>query len=240
MIAAERVSLRREARLLLDGVSLSVAAGTLAVLVGPNGAGKSTLLRVLAGLLEPDDGQVTLAGVPLRNLPRRQRARRIAWLEQGARASWGMTVHEVVRLGRLPHGDQAEAPVARALAAVGLSDSAGRRIDRLSGGEARRAMIARVLAGEPDVLLLDEPCADLDPAQAFALLRLLRTVADAGRVVLVVLHDLALAARFAGRVLLLQHGRLGADGPPGVVLTDAIAGRVFGIRFGADCAVLPA
>lgn len=240
MIAARSLLVRLDGRAALDGVSLTVGRGALVALVGPNGAGKSTLLRALAGLIRPAAGEVTLDGAPLAALAPRARARRIAWLEQGARAAWGMTVREIAALGRLPHGDAAGAPVAVALASVGLDHMADRRIDRISGGEARRAMIARVLATAPEVMLLDEPCADLDPAQGFAVMRLLRREARSGRAVVVVLHDLALAARFADRMALLEGGRLVADAAPGVVMADALAGRVFGVRIGAGTAVLPA
>jgi iron complex transport system ATP-binding protein len=240
MIAAEGLVVRLDGRTVLDRVSLAVAPGELVALVGPNGAGKSTLLRALAGLIRPNAGAVTLDGAPLAVLAPRARARRIAWLEQGARAAWGMTVREIAGLGRLPHGDAARPPVAAALAAVGLDHMADRRIDRLSGGEARRAMIARVLATAPDVMLLDEPCADLDPAQGFAVMRLLRDEAAKGRAVIVVLHDLALAAHYAGRMALLESGRLVADAAPDAVMADALAGRVFGVRIGAGTTVLPA
>ncbi|WP_019014371.1 ABC transporter ATP-binding protein [Elioraea tepidiphila] len=240
MIAAETIAVRLDGRTVLDGVSLAVAPGELVALVGPNGAGKSTLLRVLAGLTRPAAGRVTLDGVALNALAPRARARRIAWLEQGARAAWGMTVREIALLGRLPHGDAAAAPVAAALAAVGLDRMADRRIDRLSGGEARRAMIARVLATGPDVMLLDEPCADLDPAQGFAVMRLLREEAAKGRAVVVILHDLALAARYADRMALLESGRLVADAAPDAVMADALAGRVFRVRIGEGPTVLPA
>jgi iron complex transport system ATP-binding protein len=239
MIAADRITVRLDGRTVLDGVSLAIAPGELVSLVGPNGAGKSTLLRVLAGLIRPQAGSVTLNGAALAELAPRARARHVAWLEQGARAAWGMTVREVAGLGRLPHGDAAEAPVAAALASVGLDHMADRRIDRLSGGEARRAMIARVLATGPEVMLLDEPCADLDPAQGFAVMRLLREEARSGRAVVTVLHDLALAARYADRMVLLEAGRLVADAPPGEVMDDAVAGLVFGVRIGAGPTVLP-
>jgi len=240
MIAAEGVALARAGRRVLNDLALCLRPGELVALIGPNGAGKSTALRVLAGLVPPDRGRVLYEGAPLWRLAPRARARRIGWLAQAARAAWGMTVREVVALGRLPHGDRAEAPVERALDALGLSALAATRIDRLSGGEAKRAMIARVLAGDPRVLLLDEPAADLDPAAAFAVMRLLRRTAAEGRVVLAVLHDLALAARFADRIVLLADGSVVADGAAEGVLTESAAGRVFGIRFGADHAVLPA
>jgi iron complex transport system ATP-binding protein len=239
VIAAENLVVRRGGRAVLERVSLAVAPGELVALVGPNGAGKSTLARALAGLVRPEAGHVTLDGAPIAALAPRIRARRIAWLEQGARAAWGMTVREIVVLGRLPHGDAAAAPVAAALAAVGLDHMADRRIDQISGGEARRAMIARVLATGPEVILLDEPCADLDPAQGFAVMRLLRAEAAKGRAVIVVLHDLALAARHADRMALLDAGRLVVDAPPDAVMDDAVAGRVFGVRIGAGRTVLP-
>lgn len=241
MIAAEQLTLVRSGRAVVDCVSFRARSGEVLALIGPNGAGKSTLLRVLAGLVRPDRGCVLVENEPLGRLPPDARARRIGWLAQGARTTWGMTVREVVSLGRLPHGDRARAPVERALARLGLASLAEVRVDRLSGGEAKRAMIARVLAGEPRVLLLDEPTADLDPAAAFAVMRLLRTVAaEEGRAVIVVLHDLTLATRFADRFVLLSEGRLVAEGPAAAVLNDTTAGRVFGVRFGADHAVLPA
>lgn len=234
MIAAEGVVVARGGRRVLDGVSLAAAGGSLVALAGPNGAGKSTLLGVLAGLLRPDGGTVRFGGVPLARLDRRERARRIAWLEQGARAAWGLTVREVAALGRLPHGDEGEAAIAAAIAACGLDGFAERRLDTLSGGEARRAMLARVLATEAEALLLDEPTADLDPAQGFSLMRLLRAEAGRGRAVIVVLHDLSLAARFADRIVLLADGRVAADGTAAEVMTDEKAGRVFGVRIGTD------
>jgi iron complex transport system ATP-binding protein len=234
VIAATGISVMRGARRVLDGVDLTVTPGTLTALAGPNGAGKSTLLTVLAGLAAPDIGSVTLGGASIATMARMERARRIAWLEQGARAAWGLSVREIAALGRLPHGDDGAAAIAAALAACGLEAFAERRVDTLSGGEARRAMLARVLATEAEVLLLDEPTADLDPAQGFALMRVLRAEAAEGRTVLVVLHDLDLASRFADRIVLLADGRIAADGPPASVMTPEAAGRVFGVRVGSD------
>jgi iron complex transport system ATP-binding protein len=184
--------------------------------VGPNGAGKSTLLLALAGLLP--------------GMARRD-PREVAWLEQGARAAWGMTVAEVAGLGRLPHGRD-DGHVARALAAAGIAGLASARVDRLSGGEARRAMLARVLATEARVLLLDEPTADLDPAAAEALMALLRRQAEAGAAVVVVLHAVDLAMRHAGRVVVMRGGAIVADGRPDEVLEAAAA--AFGMLVGSD------
>jgi iron complex transport system ATP-binding protein len=201
----------------LHDIAFSAAAGEMVALCGPNGSGKSTLLRALAGLL-PEGG----APEP----------RRVAYLPQGARCAWGMTVAEVAALGRIPHHDNAPAPVERALLACGLDGLRDQRVDRISGGQARRAMLARVLATDAQVLLLDEPTADLDPAAAHAIMALLRRIARQGGCVLVVLHALDLALRYADRVVVLQSGRIVADAPPGAVLPAAAA--AFGLPWGVD------
>ena len=204
-------------RVILHHAAFRAKAGELVALVGPNGAGKSTLLRALAGLLPGAPGQDP---------------RRVAWLPQGARCAWGLTVAEVAALGRIPHGDADPAPVERALAACGLVALRDHRIDRLSGGQARRAMLARVLAGEPLVLLLDEPTADLDPAAAHEVMALLRALAAQGACVVVVLHDLALALHHATRMVVLAEGRITADAAPADALPAAAA--AFGLPFGLD------
>ena len=204
-------------RTVLHRAALRAAGGELVALVGPNGAGKSTLLRALAGLLP---------GTP------KQDPRRVAWLPQGARCAWGLTVAEVAALGRIPHGDANPDPVARALEACGLLALRDNRIDRLSGGQARRAMLARVLAGEPAVLLLDEPTADLDPAAAHEIMALLRACAGAGACIVVVLHDLSLALHHATRMVVLAGGRITADAVPHDALPAAAA--AFGLPYGPD------
>jgi iron complex transport system ATP-binding protein len=217
MIAASHVSVELGGRAVLHDVSLAAGPGELVALCGPNGAGKSTLLRVLAGLLPgataPDP-------------------RRVAYLPQSARCAWGLTVEQVASLGRIPHRDQAVAPVTNALELCGIVALRAARVDRISGGEARRAMLARAFATEPEVFLLDEPTADLDPAASHAIMRLLRTTADAGRTVVVVLHALDLALRYAHRVVVMTAGRVAADLPAGQALPAAAA--AFGLPFGAD------
>ncbi len=201
-------------RTVLHDVRFQAGPGELVAVVGPNGAGKSTLLRGLAGLLpggRPD---------PLR----------VAWLPQGARCAWGMTVAEVVALGRVPHGDDGGGAVEDAIAACGLSALRGARIDRLSGGQQRRVMLARVLAGAPSVLLLDEPAADLDPAAAHEVMALLRGRAVAGACVVAVLHDIGLALHHATRMVVVDGGRIVADGVPADVLPAAAS--AFGLPFG--------
>ncbi len=217
MIAVSHLSVALGGRTVLDDVSLTAAPGELVAVCGPNGAGKSTLLRGLVGLL-PD----TPASDP----------RRVAYVPQGARCAWGLTVEQVAALGRIPHGDTASAPVASALQLCGIEALRTARVDRISGGEARRAMLARAFATEPEVFLLDEPTADLDPAAAHAIMRLLRTTADAGRTVVMVLHALDLALRYADRVVLLAGGRLVADLPASQALSAAAA--AFGLPYGTD------
>ncbi len=231
-LEACRLSVRLGRTQALDAVNCRIGPGWTAI-VGPNGAGKSTLLRALAGLQAPSVGAVRLDGVDLHRLTPRQRARSIAWLAQGADPPAELTVRETVLLGRLPHlglfgqptGND-EAAVDRALAATGSTDKADARLQTLSGGERQRVLLARALACEAPVLLMDEPTAHLDPTHQVALARLSRHLA-ATRTVVTVLHDLSLALA-ADRVLLLQAGRLRADAPPhDAALHDALA-QAFG------------
>ena len=217
MIAFDAETLRAGRTTVLRDVRFRAEAGEVVALCGPNGAGKTTLLRALAGL--PPNGPPT-------------DPRRVAYVPQGARSAWGLTVREIVALGRVPHRDAATAPVDAALAACGIAHLAARRIDRVSGGEARRAMLARALATEPDTLLLDEPTSDLDPAAAHAIMALLRDLAGHGKCVVVVLHAIELALRYAHRVAVVAGGRIAYDGPA----TDALApaAAAFGLRFGID------
>ena len=217
MIELLAASVALGGRPILRDISFSAAPGELVALCGPNGAGKSTLLRALAGLLP--------------GTARRDPAR-VAWLPQGAHCAWGLTVEQVAALGRIPHRDSAEGPVTKALELCGIVGLSTARVDRISGGEARRAMLARAFATEPDVFLLDEPTADLDPAASHGIMRLLRTTADDGRTVVVVLHALELALHYADRVVVLTGGRVTADLPAGQALPAAAA--AFGLRFGPD------
>jgi iron complex transport system ATP-binding protein len=201
----------------LPDIAFTARPGELVAICGPNGAGKSTLLRALAGLL-PE--------TPPRD------PRRVAWLPQGAHCAWGLTVAQVAALGRIPHRDRATRAVTGAMERCGIEALRDHRVDRISGGEARRAMLARVFATEPDVLLLDEPTADLDPAAAHVIMRLLRQTADAGSVVIVVLHAIELAVTHATRMMVMQDGRIVADASPDAALPAAAA--VFGMRLGLD------
>jgi iron complex transport system ATP-binding protein len=229
--------LARGGRPVLTGVSAAFEPGTVTAVLGPNGAGKSTLLEAMAGLLAPAAGEIRLDGVPLAALPARARARAIGYLPQGATLHWNLTVADVVALGRTPHvGAFAAASaadrdaVARAMAAADVDSLARRRALDLSGGERARVLLARVLAGEPRVLLADEPLANLDPRHQLEALRLLRGAADAGAAVVLVLHDLAAAARAADRLILLAGGRVLGDGQPADVLTAALLAEAYGVE----------
>ena len=212
----------------LEDVSASLRGGKIAAICGPNGAGKSTLVQCLAGVLATDAGEVLLGGAPLPS--GRERARRVGYLPQTGEIAWDLSVAALAGLGRLPHGDRGEAQVAAALAAVDLTSLADRPVSTLSGGERARALLARVLAGEPEWILADEPLAALDLAHQLTLLGRLRDAARAGAGVVLVLHDLALAMNHSDRVLVLDHGRLVADGAPGEALAEGVIHAVWGVR----------
>ncbi len=216
-LSAQAIGLRLGSTQALDGVTLSLQPGWTAI-VGPNGAGKSTLLRVLAGLQTPDSGSVMLNGRPLREVPLRERALAMAWLDQQGEAGGDLTVREVVHLGRLPHlglfavpSALDEALVQQAMAHTECAAWQQRRLPELSGGERQRVLLARALAVDAPLLLLDEPTTHLDPPHQVALVRLLKQQAQAGRTVVCVLHDLSLALQ-ADRLVVLDHGRVVADG----------------------------
>ncbi len=246
-LQAQGLRLQLGGRWVLDGVSFSLHAGQWAAIVGPNGAGKSSLLNLLAGLSRPDAGSVQLQGRDLHTLPARSRAQALAWLPQqgqGGQAGEGgdgeMAVRDVVQLGRLPrHGlfgapDAADAAaVAAALAETDSSAHAGRRLGSLSGGERQRALLARALAVQAGVLLLDEPTAHLDAPHQRQLLRGLVARARGGAAVAAVLHDLNLALA-ADRVLLLDGGRLVADGAPSDPVLQARLIQVFEQAFSIE------
>jgi iron complex transport system ATP-binding protein len=221
-------------------VSLSLHAGQWAAIVGPNGAGKSTLLRLLTGLTVPDAGQVLWQGRSLARLPAPERARGLAWLSQQGEADGELAVRDVVRLGRLPrHGlfgspdATDEAAVDRALAETETAPLTARRLSQLSGGERQRVLLARALATEAPVLLLDEPTTHLDPPHQRTLLRGLATRARGGSAVAAVLHDLTLALA-ADRVLVMAQGRLVADGPPADAALRAALVQVFDHAFSIE------
>jgi iron complex transport system ATP-binding protein len=203
-----------------------VAPGpALICLVGPNGSGKTSLLHALAGIGGPA-GEVTLAGEDPRRLPPPLRKRRLAYLPASRDIAWPMIVRDLVALG-------SESGSGEAIEALGLGDLADRRLDRLSTGERSRALIARALAQDSTLLLLDEPTANLDPAWQIRLMERLRRVA-AKSVVVAALHDLDLAARHADRLIVMDAGAIAADGRPAELLGGGDIRRVFGVERGAD------
>jgi len=213
----------------LRGVSAKLTPGSITAICGPNGAGKSTLLECLAGLLAPTSGSTALDGQDVYDMSPKQRARRIGYLPQHPEIAWDVPVRSLIELGRFPHGDRKGEPVNAAIHALDLDAFQTRRAQSLSGGETARVLLARVLAGEPDWILADEPLAALDLAHQLTLIGHLRRVAEAGAGVVIVLHDLAMAQNHADHVLLLDRGRIAQDGPPEHALSEQAIGAVFGV-----------
>jgi iron complex transport system ATP-binding protein len=223
-------------RRVLAGIDTEMTGGGLIGVIGPNGAGKSTLARAMLGLLKPLAGRVLLDGAEVGTLRPADRARTIAYLPQGQTLHWPLSVERLVALGRMPHlapfsrlSTADTAAIEAAMAATGTLDLRTRDATELSGGERARVMLARALAVEAQALIADEPLASLDPSHQMEMMELLAERARAGTLVVVVLHDLTMAARFCDRLLLLSQGRLMADGSPDTVLTDAALAEVYGI-----------
>jgi iron complex transport system ATP-binding protein len=236
-LALRAVEARPGPRRVLTGVALDVAPGEIVGLLGRNGAGKTTLLRVAGGLLPAAGGTVSLDGRPLEGWPRRARARAIALVPQETHFAFPFTVAEVVLMGRTPYlgwlGFEREADLAaarRAMESLEIGPLADRPVSELSGGERQLAVVARALAQEPRLLLLDEPTAFLDLRHRLAVLARVREFAAAGGSALVVSHDLSIAARACHRVALLASGRILAAGAPHEVLTAARLREAFGIE----------
>lgn len=248
-LAVDIASARLGGRVILQGMALRLPAGRWSAIVGPNGAGKSTLLRVLAGLL-PCDGQVRLAGRALHDWPARERARRLAWLGQAESGGEDLSVWDVVMLGRLPHrpwlAPPAEADCAAvraALAATQTRELRERRLGELSGGERQRVLLARLLAVQADVLLMDEPLAHLDPPHQADWLATVHALVAAGTTVVSVLHELSMALQ-ADDLLIVRQGRLvhhGACASPKThrALEAAFGGRVAVHQVDAGWVALP-
>jgi iron complex transport system ATP-binding protein len=236
MLAAQQLEVTLSGRIVLHDVSLSLPSGQLVALVGPNGAGKTTLLRALAGLVA-STGAVEVDGDQLSSLSLRQRAKRFGYLPQGHLVHWPLPARDVVALGRYPHGatDPArlsppdEQAVLRAMQITNVVEFAERPVTELSGGERSRVALARVLAVEAPIVLADEPTASLDPRYQIDVMLSLRSAADRGVLVIVVTHDLGLAARFADTVLVLSGGQLVAHGKPALALSEPLMAEVFRI-----------
>lgn len=235
MLAASALSATLAGRQVLKDISFTLAAGEFVGLIGVNGAGKSTLMRALLSLT-PATGTVLFQGRELAAMRPRERARHIAYLPQEREIAWPVSVETLVALGREPHRPHFSRPgiedartVAAAMERMDVARLAGRPATELSGGERARVLIARTLAQEAPVIMADEPTSGLDPSHQIALMRLFSELAGEGRTIIVCLHDLALAARWTTRLILLDAGAIVADGNPTDVLTRERLGTVYGI-----------
>jgi iron complex transport system ATP-binding protein len=242
LLSAANITARLGGVTVLDGVDLDLRQGEVLGLIGPNGAGKSSLIRVLAGLIEPDRGEVKIAGRPLAEFAPADLARQIGYFPQAASVHWPISVEALAALGRLPHRQASLSPwgggpnasdraaIERALAAADVTSFRHADVTQLSAGERARALLARALAVEAPILLADEPVAALDPLHQLSLMQVLQTYAKQGAGVVVVLHDLSLAARFCHRLALLHQGKLVAKGVPDLVLTAERIEFAFGVH----------
>jgi len=237
-VTTEQLSLGYGSSVIVDQVTTSLPAGRITAIVGPNGCGKSTLLRGLARLLPPQHGRVHLDGTELTTMPPRTLARTLGLLPQQPIAPDGITVADLVGRGRHPHqrwfrqwSADDEQAVAAAMAATGVDQLAESPIDELSGGQRQRVWIALALAQDPDVMLLDEPTTFLDLAHQIDVLDLLASLnRRLGRTIVLVLHDLNMASRYAHHLVAMREGRLVTSGPPSEVVTPEVVRDVFGVE----------
>ena len=237
-LAVEHVEVGYGSAPVLRDVSLAVEPGLVTTVIGPNGCGKSTLLRTMAGLLRPARGRVLLDGEPLGDLRLREVARRMTMLPQQPIAPEGLTVADLVARGRQPHqpwyrqwSRDDEEIVATEMAATGVLSLAGRAVDQLSGGQRQRAWIAMALAQRTPVVLLDEPTTHLDLAHAVEVLELVAQLRrESARTIVMVLHDIGLAARYSDRLVVMRDGAFVTAGAPAEVLTSEMLEEVFGLR----------
>lgn len=234
-LSAKSIIVHRSRRQVLGTIDLTFEPGRVTAVLGPNGAGKSTLLSCLAGLLKPSQGHIELGGQPLPGFSPRQRAREIAFLPQMPEIAWPIDVAALVGLARIPFRgvsstSEDQRAVQQAMERTDVAAWAGRDVTTLSGGERARVLLARLLAGEPDWVLADEPFAGLDPSHQFEAADLLRSIASKGNGVVLTIHDLSLAARIADRVVILAAGQVVADGTPAEALSPDTLRKVYGIE----------
>lgn len=235
MIRAETIYAGYNGQVILENVSFTVGTGEIVGLIGPNGAGKSTLLKTLPGILPLLSGSAALMGVDIETLPAKEFARRVAYLQQHVEMTFAYTARDVVLSGRYPYlswwsQEKAEdlAIAEACMAYTGVSELADKPLHAMSGGQRQRVLLAKVLAQQTPVLFLDEPATGLDLIYQEEIFRFCRELAAAGKTVLLVAHELSLAARFCSRLLLIAHGTLLADGAPQAVLTDELLTKAYG------------
>ena len=212
----------------LMDINLNLEAGEMLGVIGANGPGISTHLHCLAGI-QDYQGEMHLAGTTIKAIPQLQRAQQLGFLPQSSNSAWALTVRDVISLGRLPWGDDNADAIAQASVVAGVDAWLDRQVDQLSGGQQARVWLARVLAGQPRIILADAPVASLDLFQQQNVLRLLRRYAQSGRAVMLSIHDLSLAARYCDRLCLLHEGQLLAMGTPAEVLTKSHLRQAFQI-----------
>ena len=235
-LEVSHLSCRRHGQQILQLTNFAVRGGELVILLGPNGVGKSTLVQASLGLVKAQTGTVMLDGCDVLCMPPVERSRSIAYLPQAKQLAWPLRVRDAVSLGRYPHtgarGALAQADwiiVGEALEDCDLEDLADRRVDRLSGGELARVHVARAFSTHAKIIVADEPTGSLDPRQAFAFMNLIRNFVTDGGGALIVTHDLALAHRFADRLLWMHDGHIVADGSPNETLTPERCAEVLGV-----------
>jgi len=233
---AENLSIALNGNQILQSLSFDIQQGEMLGLIGPNGAGKTTLLRLLAGLLKPDSGEISLDNVSYSKRSPQLRAKKMAYLAQSGTAHWPMSVERIVALGRLPHlsdwqkpGNNDEQIIKRVITQTDLDGFEQRPFNTLSGGERARVLLARALVSEPEILLADEPVAALDLAHQLEIMALLKQFCSQGGAVVVVLHDLRLAAHYCHRLQLLINGGELANGTPDNVLSEENMAQAFGL-----------
>lgn len=237
----DQISVSVAGQAILDAVSLRPQAGQLTSIIGPNGAGKSTLLRAIVGLATLHSGKICIDGQPVNRLSVADRARRIAYLPQQIPISWPISVYDAVAMGRYAHGGRASALGAQCGAVVdamlghcAITHLKERRMTTLSGGELSRVHLARTMATQAPVLLVDEPVAALDPAHQLAAMHLLRTHAESGGTVIAVLHDLPLAGRFSDRIIGMKAGRICFDEPVNTALSAPRLSALYDVPMQVD------
>ncbi|MEM8826211.1 MAG: ABC transporter ATP-binding protein [Pseudomonadota bacterium] len=237
ILSTRNLSYRVDGRPLVDGASFSLREGERTFLIGPNGAGKTTLVRLALGLLPSASGTAMLGGTDVSRLSPVERARRVAYLPQDRSLAWPQPVRDVVALGRFAHGGGTgrltaddRTMIDHAMKDCGLDGLEDRAIDTLSGGERARVHMARAFASAAPLLVADEPIAALDPRYQHELMHLFLRLTEGGRTVLAIVHDLALAARYADRLLWMQAGRIVADGPPHATMTADRLRDVFSVK----------
>lgn len=237
-LTARKLTLAYDGNVIIQSLDLAIPQRQITTLVGPNGCGKSTLLRGMARLLKPKGGTVYLEGDAIAHLPTKELAKRLGILPQSPAAPEGLTVRELVAQGRYPHQNwlqqwsrEDELKVESAIATTHLHEFANRPLDTLSGGQRQRAWIAMALAQDTDILLLDEPTTYLDLAHQIEVLDLLYHLnRNAGRTIIMVLHDLNLACRYSHHLIALRNGRVMAQGQPSAVVTEEMVEQVFALQ----------